>query len=142
MVVVAGPHPQPIGVDRPRQTLANHPGPRSVALVRLGKAAKARRDATGKTQGEQGGEIHPTGPITDGLLGIPIWVGDGARRFDSLGEPTPARRIDQPAVTPIRYARLMIVDATPKVLMRGIAFGEQPRWHDGRLWFSDWGLAR
>jgi sugar lactone lactonase YvrE len=33
----------------------------------------------------------------------------------------------------------MIADATPKVLMSGIAFGEQPRWHDGRLWFSDWG---
>jgi sugar lactone lactonase YvrE len=25
------------------------------------------------------------------------------------------------------------------VLMEGIAFGESPRWHDGRLWFSDWG---
>jgi len=23
--------------------------------------------------------------------------------------------------------------------MTGIAFGESPRWHDGRLWFSDWG---
>jgi sugar lactone lactonase YvrE len=23
--------------------------------------------------------------------------------------------------------------------MRGIVFGESPRWHDGRLWFSDWG---
>ena len=27
----------------------------------------------------------------------------------------------------------------PKVLMSGLVFGEQPRWHDGRLWFSDWG---
>ena len=26
----------------------------------------------------------------------------------------------------------------PKTLMSGIAFGESPRWHDGRLWFSDW----
>jgi sugar lactone lactonase YvrE len=26
----------------------------------------------------------------------------------------------------------------PRVLMTGIAFGEQPRWHAGRLWFSDW----
>ncbi len=26
-----------------------------------------------------------------------------------------------------------------RVLMSGIAFGEQPRWHAGRLWFSDWG---
>src|ERR671910_461241 len=23
--------------------------------------------------------------------------------------------------------------------MTGIAFGESPRWHDNRLWFSDWG---
>jgi sugar lactone lactonase YvrE len=23
--------------------------------------------------------------------------------------------------------------------MTGIAFGEQPRWHQDRLWFSDWG---
>jgi sugar lactone lactonase YvrE len=28
---------------------------------------------------------------------------------------------------------------TPAVLMEGITFGEQPRWHDGRIWFSDWG---
>ena len=27
----------------------------------------------------------------------------------------------------------------PRTLMTGIAFGESPRWHDGRLWFSDWG---
>ena len=26
-----------------------------------------------------------------------------------------------------------------KTLMTGIAFGESPRWHDHRLWFSDWG---
>lgn len=26
-----------------------------------------------------------------------------------------------------------------KILMTGIAFGESPRWHDHRLWFSDWG---
>jgi sugar lactone lactonase YvrE len=25
------------------------------------------------------------------------------------------------------------------VLMEGIKFGESPRWHDGRVWFSDWG---
>jgi sugar lactone lactonase YvrE len=27
----------------------------------------------------------------------------------------------------------------PQTLLTGIAFGESPRWHDGRLWFSDWG---
>ncbi len=27
----------------------------------------------------------------------------------------------------------------PQMLRTGIAFGESPRWHDGRLWFADWG---
>jgi hypothetical protein len=27
----------------------------------------------------------------------------------------------------------------PRVLLTGLAFGESPRWHDGRLWLSDWG---
>ncbi|HEX9539041.1 MAG TPA: SMP-30/gluconolactonase/LRE family protein [Streptosporangiaceae bacterium] len=26
-----------------------------------------------------------------------------------------------------------------EILMEGVVFGESPRWHDGRLWFSDWG---
>jgi sugar lactone lactonase YvrE len=26
---------------------------------------------------------------------------------------------------------------TPEVLVEGLAFGEGPRWHEGRLWFSD-----
>lgn len=26
----------------------------------------------------------------------------------------------------------------PRLLMTGISFGESPRWHEGRLWFSDW----
>jgi sugar lactone lactonase YvrE len=26
-----------------------------------------------------------------------------------------------------------------RVLMDGLAFPESPRWHDGRLWFADWG---
>jgi sugar lactone lactonase YvrE len=29
--------------------------------------------------------------------------------------------------------------SVPEVLLEGIVFGESPRWHDGRLWFSDWG---
>jgi sugar lactone lactonase YvrE len=29
--------------------------------------------------------------------------------------------------------------AEPQTLMTGLAFGESPRWHAGRLWFSDWG---
>ena len=26
-----------------------------------------------------------------------------------------------------------------QTLMTGLAFGESPRWHDGRLWVADWG---
>jgi sugar lactone lactonase YvrE len=29
-------------------------------------------------------------------------------------------------------------ELTVETLIEGIAFGESPRWHDGRLWFSDW----
>jgi sugar lactone lactonase YvrE len=29
--------------------------------------------------------------------------------------------------------------SAPEVLMEQVVFGESPRWHDGRLWFSDWG---
>jgi sugar lactone lactonase YvrE len=27
----------------------------------------------------------------------------------------------------------------PRVLLDGLGMGESPRWHDGRLWFSNWG---
>jgi sugar lactone lactonase YvrE len=29
--------------------------------------------------------------------------------------------------------------ATTRTLLTGIAMGESPRWHEDRLWFSDWG---
>ena len=29
-----------------------------------------------------------------------------------------------------------------QTLMTGLVFGEQPRWHAGRLWFSDWGVPQ
>src|SRR5919106_1332339 len=27
----------------------------------------------------------------------------------------------------------------PQTLLTGLAVGESPRWHDGRLWFCNWG---
>jgi sugar lactone lactonase YvrE len=30
----------------------------------------------------------------------------------------------------------------PHKLITGLAFGESPRWHDGRLWVSDWGVQK
>jgi sugar lactone lactonase YvrE len=35
----------------------------------------------------------------------------------------------------------MPMDA-PHVLMGDILFGESPRWHEGRLWFADWGAEQ
>jgi sugar lactone lactonase YvrE len=29
-----------------------------------------------------------------------------------------------------------------QTLISGISFGESPRWHDGRLWFADWGAEK
>jgi sugar lactone lactonase YvrE len=29
-----------------------------------------------------------------------------------------------------------------KILLERLAMGESPRWHDGRLWFSDWGAQK
>jgi sugar lactone lactonase YvrE len=29
--------------------------------------------------------------------------------------------------------------SAPQILITGVAMGESPRWHDGRLWLSDWG---
>jgi sugar lactone lactonase YvrE len=29
----------------------------------------------------------------------------------------------------------------PRVLLRGLAYVESPRWHDGRLWFAHWGTT-
>jgi sugar lactone lactonase YvrE len=37
----------------------------------------------------------------------------------------------------------MIIEsrAQPRILITGLAFPESPRWHDGRLWVSDWGAG-
>ena len=32
-----------------------------------------------------------------------------------------------------------MISGEPRVLLDGLAIGESPRWHDGRLWFSNWG---
>jgi sugar lactone lactonase YvrE len=32
--------------------------------------------------------------------------------------------------------------AEPKVLLSDVVLGESVRWHDGRLWFSDWGAGQ
>jgi sugar lactone lactonase YvrE len=29
----------------------------------------------------------------------------------------------------------------PKILLEGLGYGESPRWHEGRLWFANWGTG-
>lgn len=36
-------------------------------------------------------------------------------------------------------ATIVVPVSDVSVLMNGLVFGEQPRWHEDRLWFSDWG---
>src|SRR5215208_6769202 len=33
----------------------------------------------------------------------------------------------------------MSTTTEPHVLLTGLTVGESPRWHDGRLWFANWG---
>jgi sugar lactone lactonase YvrE len=35
-----------------------------------------------------------------------------------------------------------MVDLEPRTLVTGLVVGESPRWHDGRLWFANWGAAQ
>ena len=37
-----------------------------------------------------------------------------------------------------RSGALTAAKPAPRVLLEGLAFPESPRWHDGRLWLSDW----
>jgi hypothetical protein len=36
-------------------------------------------------------------------------------------------------------AKQHTLDNKVRTLMTGLAMGESPRWHDDRLWLSDWG---
>jgi sugar lactone lactonase YvrE len=36
----------------------------------------------------------------------------------------------------------MSTNPKPQLLLSGLAFGESPRWHAGRLWVSDWGTRQ
>jgi sugar lactone lactonase YvrE len=35
-----------------------------------------------------------------------------------------------------------MVELEPRTLLSGLVVGESPRWHDGRLWFANWGAAQ
>jgi sugar lactone lactonase YvrE len=49
------------------------------------------------------------------------------------------RRRDEFARTPPSHWEMMRTLPVPQLLMSGLVLGESPRWHDDRLWFSDWG---
>src|SRR5215472_5967815 len=62
--------------------------------------------------------------------------GPGSRRFGPGGDRDEFCCRDRSV--PVSSGGRNAVSA-PEVLMEGVVFGESPRWHDGRLWFSDWG---
>jgi len=47
-----------------------------------------------------------------------------------------------PDVEDGRMSRKPVLQPEVQTLMNGIAMGESPRWHDGRLWFADWGTQQ
>src|SRR5262245_45953206 len=57
------------------------------------------------------------------------------------GAPQQCDRI--PIIRNLKKGKLMTTTnaqtSKPQILLSGLAFGESPRWHDGRLWFSHWG---
>src|SRR6476646_2818888 len=57
--------------------------------------------------------------------------------------PLPRRRPERRATAGADMQEEAAMDAgaaaQPRVVMSGLAFPESPRWHEGRLWFSDWG---
>src|SRR3954454_4204215 len=61
----------------------------------------------------------------------PGGMSKSARRLLRTGDRRPHRGRPEPGEQPEMSA--------PKVLLDGRVFVESPRWHDGRLWFSDWG---
>jgi sugar lactone lactonase YvrE len=46
------------------------------------------------------------------------------------------------APAPPPFATTTSMTGSPRVLLDGLALPESPRWHDGRLWFSDWGTRQ
>ena len=67
----------------------------------------------------------------------PPRVRAGPRAADRLlrrGEGEPARGVTQPAGRP---ATKTAMDDRVETFAEGLDFGEGPRWHDGRLWVSD-----
>jgi sugar lactone lactonase YvrE len=69
----------------------------------------------------------------------PLVPGDGQRLFDDGG---PGGRFDLTRTTESGKIRCrMNVKSRPDrhVLLADLVFPESPRWHDGRLWVSDWG---
>jgi sugar lactone lactonase YvrE len=41
-----------------------------------------------------------------------------------------------------KLPRIIHMNPAPRTLLTGLAFGESPRWHDGRLWFANWGTQQ
>ena len=110
----------------PRQLPArvpDHLQPRRAAADRRG------RRLLGGHGPARGGRAHQAPRVLRLRQGRPVLT---AARARSAALALHARRTDE-------SGRRAAVCLSMTVLMEGIVFGESPRWHDGRVWFSDWG---
>lgn len=41
----------------------------------------------------------------------------------------------------VRSLRYQMIELEPRMLISGLVVGESPRWHEGRLWFANWGMT-
>ncbi len=77
--------------------------------------------------------------------GLRLWTfvsNTGAQRFYERNGFTEIDRTDgsrnEEGAPDIQYASIP-GSSQPKILMEGLGFPESTRWHDGRLWFCNWG---
>lgn len=59
--------------------------------------------------------------MTPGTRKGRTWETHGRKETDMAGATSSSRAVE------------------PRVLLDGLAMPESPRWHNGRLWFSNWG---
>jgi len=65
----------------------------------------------------------------------PVSIRSDAVRVEGEGRARRRRR----AEVSMRQPRRGVVMSEPNILLTGLVIGESPRWHEGRLWLSNWG---
>jgi sugar lactone lactonase YvrE len=73
-------------------------------------------------------------------LGGPTVLGPAsAKEVDPVGARRSYSSLEHRRTTRGSAPEIPMPTTPPKLLLQGLAFGESPRWHEGQLWFSNWG---